>query len=86
VVVTEAEEQRLRALDRRGRVRFIRHEKPGMRVMSFRGEACTFLDQATNLCTIYERRPEGCRRFPTKPYANCLVWPVEEEEALSAAG
>lgn len=25
--------------------------------------ACVFLDQETNLCTIYETRPLGCRLF-----------------------
>jgi Fe-S-cluster containining protein len=25
--------------------------------------SCVFLDQATNLCTIYETRPDVCRAF-----------------------
>jgi len=25
---------------------------------------CEYLDQSTFRCTIYENRPEGCRRYP----------------------
>jgi uncharacterized protein len=28
------------------------------------GKACRFLDPETRRCTIYEARPEVCRRFP----------------------
>lgn len=83
VVVTEVEAQLLRALDKRGRVRFMQHDRRGMLVMNFKGTACEFLDQGSNLCSIYERRPRGCREFPIKPYANCLVWPKQEEVALA---
>lgn len=77
VVVTEAEAQLLRALDKRGRARFVKHEKRGMLAMNF-NEHCVFLNPETNLCAIYERRPEGCRRFPTRPVVDCLVWPKED--------
>ena len=39
------------------------------------GGVCPFLDQSSNLCSIYEDRPLACRRFPTAPVAGCLVWP-----------
>jgi Fe-S-cluster containining protein len=26
---------------------------------------CQFLDSQTRLCTVYEKRPDTCRRFPT---------------------
>lgn len=27
---------------------------------------CTFLDSQTRLCTVYENRPDVCRKFPTE--------------------
>jgi len=39
------------------------------------GGVCPFLDQSSNLCSIYEDRPLACRRFPTAPTAGCPVWP-----------
>jgi Fe-S-cluster containining protein len=36
---------------------------------------CPFLNTLSNECSIYAHRPEACRRFPTAPTANCLVWP-----------
>ena len=28
------------------------------------GRDCLYLDEKTRLCTVYERRPEVCRKFP----------------------
>ena len=42
-------------------------------VMNFMEADCIFLDD--NLCTIYNERPNACRRFPRKAYTGCLVWP-----------
>jgi Fe-S-cluster containining protein len=39
------------------------------------GQHCPFLDTKTNLCTNYEERPTACRRYPTEPQENCLLWP-----------
>ena len=39
-------------------------EREGARCMDQRGNgACMALDPATNLCTIYELRPQVCRDF-----------------------
>ena len=39
-------------------------EHDGVRCMEQRGDgACVALDSATQLCTIYERRPQVCRDF-----------------------
>ena len=39
-------------------------EHEGVRFMEQRGNgACVALDEATMLCTIYERRPQVCRDF-----------------------
>ncbi len=39
-------------------------EHEGVRCMEQRGNgACVALDEATMLCTIYERRPQVCRDF-----------------------
>jgi Fe-S-cluster containining protein len=39
-------------------------EHGGVRCMDQRGDgACVALDPETNLCTIYEARPEVCRQF-----------------------
>lgn len=29
------------------------------------GRDCVFLDQLTRRCTVYEKRPDTCRNFPT---------------------
>ncbi|RLG78751.1 MAG: hypothetical protein DRO13_06790 [Thermoprotei archaeon] len=34
---------------------------------------CIFLDPSTNMCTIYEHRPLGCRLYP-------LVYDVDRDE------
>ena len=39
-------------------------EHAGVRCMEQRGDgACVALDADTNLCTIYEQRPQTCRTF-----------------------
>ena len=39
----------------------------GWRQLRFRDGACTFLDPATNRCTVYAARPVQCRTFPYWP-------------------
>jgi Fe-S-cluster containining protein len=40
--------------------------KTGIFVLDQRnGDDCVFLGQKDRLCTVYEKRPEVCRRFPT---------------------
>ena len=39
----------------------------GWRQLRFRDGACTFLDPATNRCTVYTARPVQCRTFPYWP-------------------
>ena len=34
---------------------------------------CPFLDG--NICTVYEDRPQACRRYPSAPDPRCAVWP-----------
>ena len=77
----EDEMWRIRALDRKGRARFVKSGKPGTWVMLFNGRDCAFLDPVSKLCTIYEKRPRGCQQFPIKPYVGCLVWPGKESDA-----
>jgi len=38
------------------------------------GGACPFLDQRTNLCRVYEDRPDACRAFPTKYEERCVLF------------
>jgi hypothetical protein len=40
--------------------------------------ACPFLDRDTNLCRIYDDRPEACRKFPHRPFVGCLLRPGRE--------
>jgi Fe-S-cluster containining protein len=42
------------------------------------GQACTFLDQDTRKCTIYNARPLVCREFPTTP--RCAYYDLIEFE------
>ena len=42
------------------------------------GQACTFLDQDTRKCTIYNARPLVCRDFPKA--ANCSYYDLLEFE------
>lgn len=37
--------------------------------------ACPFLEAGTNLCRIYDERPDACRGFPERPMPRCLAWP-----------
>ncbi|HEV7747520.1 MAG TPA: YkgJ family cysteine cluster protein [Pyrinomonadaceae bacterium] len=42
------------------------------------GQACTFLDQNTRKCTIYDARPLVCREFPTT--SRCAYFDLIEFE------
>ncbi len=42
------------------------------------GQACTFLDQDTRKCTIYDARPLVCREFPTT--SRCAYYDLLEFE------
>ena len=42
------------------------------------GQACTFLDQDTRKCTIYNARPLVCREFPTT--SRCSYYDLLEFE------
>lgn len=37
------------------------------------GGACPFLDQKTNLCTIYDQRPLACRKYPQVWEEACII-------------
>lgn len=46
------------------------------------GQACTFLDQETRKCTIYDARPLVCRTFPETSrcaYFDLLEWEREQQ-------
>ena len=54
---------------------------------------CEFLDQSTYKCTIYDTRPEGCRRYPqtdsfmTAPrHEGCGYHMVEADSVISHPG
>ena len=70
------EMRRLKALNSQVRVLHEPGATGDLWVMQFseRVGACLFLDQKTNLCTIYDQRPEGCATFPVKPTDGCAVW------------
>jgi Fe-S-cluster containining protein len=41
------------------------HPPTGLFILEQRyGRDCVFLDTKTRRCTVYEKRPEVCRRFP----------------------
>jgi len=42
------------------------------------GQACTFLDQDTRKCTVYNARPLTCREFPTT--SRCAYYDLIEFE------
>ena len=42
------------------------------------GQACTFLDQDTRKCTVYNARPLTCREFPTS--SRCAYYDLIEFE------
>ena len=47
------------------------------------GQACTFLDQDTRKCTIYNARPLVCREFPSTSrcaYFDLLVWERKQQD------
>jgi Fe-S-cluster containining protein len=53
-----------RRLEREGYVRDF-HASTGLFILEQRaGRDCVFLDPQLRRCTVYERRPEVCRRFP----------------------
>ncbi len=53
-----------RRLHKQGIVRSY-HATAGVFILEQRnGRDCVFLDPQTRLCTVYEKRPEVCRRFP----------------------
>jgi len=55
-------EERFTKYDAREKVRSLRHRKD--RIFD---SVCTFLDQKTRRCTVYESRPNVCRGFPDSP-------------------
>jgi Fe-S-cluster containining protein len=53
-----------RRLHKEGLVRSY-HAPTGLFILEQRhGRDCVFLDTKTRRCTVYEKRPEVCRRFP----------------------
>ena len=53
-----------RRLHKEGVVRSY-HASTGLFILEQRnGRDCVFLHPSTRLCTVYEKRPEVCRRFP----------------------
>lgn len=53
-----------RRLHKEGIVRSY-HASTGLFILEQRnGRDCVFLHPQTRLCTVYEKRPEVCRRFP----------------------
>jgi Fe-S-cluster containining protein len=47
------------------------------------GQACTFLDQETRKCTIYNARPLVCREFPSTSrcaYFDLLEWERKQQD------
>ena len=82
ILVTDEEHDRLLALAGTRTVTFrevtkdrIHREGWLLALADQPGSVCPFLDQASNLCSIYEHRLRACQRFPTVPVAGCLVWP-----------
>lgn len=58
--------------------RVLRHRKDGIYPT-----ACTFLDQETRGCTVYEHRPKICREFPSSHrcgYWDFMMWEREQQE------
>ena len=39
-------------------------DEEGFRQLIFRGDKCTFLDDVTQQCSVYQARPTQCRTFP----------------------
>lgn len=80
MILSFSEGSRLHSLNKK--IKLINHAVKGYVVWN-RSGPCVFLDQKTNLCTIYESRPEACRTFPKRPNPGCLAWPVEEKNNAS---
>ena len=58
--------------------RVLRHRRD-----EFFGTVCTFLDQKTRRCTVYEARPTVCRTYPDRPrcgYWDFLSWEREFQD------
>jgi Fe-S-cluster containining protein len=59
----------------------------GWRQLRFTGDRCVFLDERTNLCTVYSARPKQCRTFP---FWRGLVedgqWTTEAEQVCEGVG
>ena len=55
-------EERFTKYDAKEKVRELRHRQD--RIFK---TVCTFLDQRTRRCTVYEARPGVCRNFPGSP-------------------
>jgi Fe-S-cluster containining protein len=55
-------EERFTKYDAKEKVRLLRHRQD--RVFA---TVCTFLDQKTRRCSVYEARPAVCRDFPDSP-------------------
>ena|SRR5580765_7753490 len=58
----EQAEERFTKLDAKEGVPLLRHQKD--RIFD---TVCTFLDQKTRRCTVYEARPGVCREYPDSP-------------------
>lgn len=82
VNLTNEERRELVRLNWRAGLTIVKRDDTGMYAMNFK-PACVFLDQATNLCSIYEARPGACRRFPVRATKDCLVWPLERTDAAA---
>ena len=55
-------EERFTKYDAKEKVQELRHQRD--RIFT---SVCTFLDQKTRRCTVYEARPAVCRSFPDTP-------------------
>jgi Fe-S-cluster containining protein len=90
VLVTVQEKVRLKALAKqRGiKVNFYTSPRyPGQFLMDLRRakdsrtgpSSCPFLG-ANNLCTIYDKRPNGCSTFPVAPTFGCYLSPSDNPD------
>jgi Fe-S-cluster containining protein len=67
--------------DKRGTFRHLANEKmhdgsTGRWLMSRNPDGtCPYLDDESNLCTVYEHRPSACASFPHRPFHGCLLNP-----------
>lgn len=51
-------------LSREGIISSYRHGTELFMLTQKNGRDCHFLDSKTRLCTVYEKRPDVCRKFP----------------------